>query len=72
MSEWISVESKLPPMPKPGKSVSEMVLILGSDDEPYLGWYISGKEWADKHGRIDIHGGDYVTHWMPLPNPPER
>ncbi len=39
-------------------------------DEYYLkeGWYEVIRNW-DEYGSIVI--GDFVTHWMPLPEPPE-
>lgn len=40
------------------------------DDEYYLleGWYEVIKNWDD-YNSIAIH--DFVTHWMPLPEPPK-
>ena len=40
------------------------------DDEYYLleGWYEVIKNWDD-YNSIVIH--DFVTHWMPLPEPPK-
>ena len=41
------------------------------DDEYYLkeGWYEVIDNW-DEYGSIVI--GDFVTHWMPLPEPPKE
>lgn len=41
------------------------------DDEYYLleGWYEIIKNWDD-YNSIVI--GDFVTHWMPLPEPPKE
>ena len=41
------------------------------DDEYYLkeGWYEVIHNW-DEYGSIII--GDFVTHWMPLPEPPKE
>ena len=41
------------------------------DDEYYLkeGWYEVIHNW-DEYGSIVI--GDFVTHWMPLPEPPKE
>ena len=41
------------------------------DDEYYLleGWYEAIKNWDD-YNSIAIH--DFVTHWMPLPEPPKE
>ena len=40
------------------------------DDEYYLreGWYEVIKNWDDYNS---VTVGDFVTHWMPLPNPPK-
>ena len=40
------------------------------DDEYYLreGWYEVIKNW-DNYNSVTV--GDFVTHWMPLPEPPE-
>ena len=40
------------------------------DDEYYLfeGWYEVIKNWDDYNSVVI---GDFVTHWMPLPEPPQ-
>ena len=40
------------------------------DDEYYLceGWYEVIKNWDDYNS---VRVGDFVTHWMPLPEPPK-
>ena len=61
MSEWISVEDKLPP-------IYVNVLIYDTIDN-----YISNsllnknKQWIGYESNIDD-----ITHWMPLPNPPQE
>ena len=42
----------------------------GEDDEYYLceGWYEVIKNWDD-YNSVAVE--DFVTHWMPLPEPPE-
>lgn len=44
---------------------------LEEDDEYYLleGWYEVIKNWDD-YNSIVIH--DFVTHWMPIPEPPKE
>ncbi|MOA31070.1 hypothetical protein D3C78_1522080 [compost metagenome] len=61
MSEWISVEDRLPP-----------------EDQPVLCWCNDGDteacEVASHHNSFFIdwsHELLPVTHWMPLPEPPE-
>lgn len=60
-SRWISVKEKLP------ENHKEVLIYCGSYHE--IGWYESdNKSW-----RSDFLGccTDDVTHWMPLPEPPE-
>jgi hypothetical protein len=82
MSEWISVEDRLP-------DAYTDVIFFGSsksEGEPgvYFGYrgdtgnYLSGgsrMRWYDKGSREDeLYGYDeltFVTHWMPLPEPPK-
>jgi hypothetical protein len=59
MSEWISVEDRLP-------ETTGMVLATNGDTVlsfPYM-------RYADGGGKWGI-GSDGITHWMPLPAPPE-
>lgn len=66
MNEWISVEDRLPPI---GEEV-----IVAICDERYdslckytsSGWLASKDIWI-----VDNSICPYVTHWMPLPAPPE-
>ena len=60
MSEWISVESKIP-------YAGDRVLLL-SEDGMYVGWRtIDG---YSRDGDLDNFAVFSVTHWMPLPEPP--
>jgi hypothetical protein len=60
MSTWISVKDRLP---VDGQTV--MVYY----NEPFQGKYVS--VWTyEKSNRFWIDGT--VTHWMPLPEPPEK
>jgi len=63
---WISVKDRLPP--KEGK------IYLAVSSERGIGtiqWVSGGKYWSF---RADSYYGNLeeVTHWMPLPNPPEE
>ena len=64
MSEWISVDSKLPE--EPGLYLVFDGLMVGATEwvrmSPNHG---EGFEW-------DIFTGEEVTHWMPIPAPPEN
>ena len=62
MSEWISVKDRLPETP-----VEVLVFNLGT-------WVLA--YWNEDVGQWILYNGDkvlrYVTHWMPLPEPPEE
>lgn len=66
MNKWISVEDRLP---EPSESISYLVWVDGRPD--YVGyWQLSYFNYEDG----DEPEWDYldVTHWMPLPEPPEN
>ena len=82
MSEWISVEDRLPTLENDGESL----LIFHFGHTGYAFW----DQWKEPgRGEIQAHDGqefmirnsdsDYgglfiagdVTHWMPLPEPPK-
>ncbi len=79
---WISTKDKLPPFPE-GKDYSETV--IGWDGRSlgiYRRYYINGEGWLWARASYVCFGclskiecevdDDYnVTHWMPLPQPPE-
>ena len=71
MSEWISVEDKLPPKDKDDKDWSIPVLYYHYN---ILGWMYVGmysfkdKCWSGTYGNLN----NLTTHWMPLPNPPKE
>lgn len=64
---WISVKDRLP-------EINEPVLFTGKNDignrYPAQKGYYSGDEWYTFGGLWD-KPLDRVTHWMPLPEPPE-
>lgn len=61
--EWISVEERLP-------ENTDAVLVLIRDDEPSVGvlHYVDGLWRQDKYSSV---GEFFITHWMPLPEPPK-
>lgn len=76
MAEWISVKDKLPIQ-------CEDVLTYGEipDEEAYetyspiyVGFYENGKFYStyDYYEQYIYISLQYVTHWMPLPEPPKE
>ena len=59
MSKWISVKDRMP-------ETYDDVLILDAFNNMFTGYY-EHQEWHDNYGCA----ADDVTHWMPLPEPPE-
>ena len=64
MSEWISVKDRLPPV---AEWSGDRVLVYTEEGYIHEGLYEGEKfdEWIDKY-----FDSGYVTHWMPLPEPP--
>ena len=63
---WIPVTERLP-------EEHEVTLVRG-DTSPlvFLCWYEkSEREWYDSYGNCIGSPDRHVTHWMPLPQPPE-
>lgn len=67
MSEWVSVKDRLP-------DTFDEVLVYSNDCFISIAWRETEKR---KNGIVGWHWNSYpeifgcVTHWMPLPNPPE-
>lgn len=59
MSEWISVKERLP-------EESTNVLVVHDGGRVTIEWMLSSRKFLYE----EIYG--YVTHWMPLPEPPEE
>lgn len=67
-SEWISVEDRMP-------EIGAMVLLCGKyENEVIIAYcatgYFDGITYRE-HWGADINGTAEVTHWQPLPEPPE-
>ncbi len=60
-SEWIPIETKLP-------ENATFVLVWGSHVMTWLSEFIEG-EFTDAEDCETLVG---ITHWMPLPNPPQQ
>lgn len=59
-NEWVSVEERLP-------EEKQRVIVRCERVGTSVGWILWGRWMTD----IGPHAGD-VTHWMPLPAPPDR
>ena len=71
-SEWISVDERLPIGSNKG-DMPENIIAYTSNGEVATGW-LSMETWYLLYGDNDEHYGHgmgYVTHWMPLPEPPK-
>lgn len=62
MEDWIKCSDRLP-------EADTKVLILTSSRHHHFGFMDSHKKWLVKF--IDYIECNSVTHWMPLPAPPE-
>ena len=63
---WIPVTERLP------ESAHEFVLCCGSQGGQFVGWVGTGFDGDSKVMAIQQGGkGRYITHWMPLPEPPK-
>ena len=74
MSEWISVKDKQPEHAQP------ILYVVRGAFDPYVkkgerSWDGNDWWWCDEDGDFDDAGNDgdssYVTHWMPIPDPPK-
>ena len=64
--KWISVEDRLPP-------IRESVLYLLHDYDMDIGVYSrTKKEWCVDSTDDYYWNKEDVTHWMPLPEPPDK
>lgn len=61
---WISVEDELPPK-KTGEASDNVLVYDAENNRVGASWYIhSTGKW--------FNGWDSITHWMPLPQPPQK
>ncbi len=66
MTDWISVEDRLPEASFRG--LSEPVLVYGTKGIDLATYWHTESVWMPEHSGAPL---DSVTHWMPLPEPPE-
>ena len=76
MSDWISVECRLPEVPQSDKLTSSNDLLVSGKSESTgqnittIGWLNSDGNW---HVIINLLSDNLdVTHWQPLPKPPKH
>ena len=67
MSEWVSVDSGVLP-PKQDAELSVDVLVLAANVVHQAALQYETEEWIDSDGD-EVY---WVTHWQPLPPPPEQ
>jgi hypothetical protein len=72
MSEWISVDERLPITDRDGDFQSMQVIVTDGERVGVTDFNAGGmpKPWSafDDYGDI---GPDHITHWQPLPEPPK-
>lgn len=61
MSEWISVKDKLP-------EEDDLYNVYCKDGSMAYAWFVKDRWFID----CCECGDGYVTHWMPLPEPPRE
>lgn len=74
MSDWISVKERLPEecdsylcALEAHCGSAEIVILCWAPWPDCQGWYV-----RDKKDNVRLYKGSPVTHWMPLPDPPEE
>lgn len=65
--KWIPVAERLP------ETIHEYVLCCGEKGGQFVGWIGEGRIVSGKVRAFQNGGkGRYITHWMPLPEPPKE
>jgi hypothetical protein len=67
MSEWISVKDRLPESEDHEGYCATRYLVATDGFGIHLALFLEHEWWADYLSKIVIP----ITHWMPLPEPPE-
>lgn len=69
MSNWISVDEKLPP-----KNTAVLCLIKYAEPDKWFTYALltlNNGEWEQFWGSRSLYPEYQVTHWQPLPEPPK-
>ncbi|MDX8383427.1 MAG: DUF551 domain-containing protein [Ghiorsea sp.] len=72
MSEWISVDDR---MPEDNQDVAFIAIFDEGNTHDYLnGRRLGGRYRSGKFGGFSFpsHSGILASHWMPLPSPPKE
>lgn len=78
MSEWISVDDRLPSRGLAVLATTKIITQMTGDDEPIIDVdvveYSAAGRWIliGWFGASSVTDAVTVTHWMPLPEPPEE
>lgn len=70
-TKWISVEDRLPGKQHDWVLVACKFIPEGWRGVPHIAEFRNGVWWADCHDAPLAKAGVEVTHWMPLPEPPD-
>jgi len=66
MSEWIKIEDGLP-------KTTALNLVVAERRQPFIGYLKGGHWWMPtEEGSLLCPFWNEVTHWMPLPTPPQE
>jgi hypothetical protein len=75
VSEWISCDSRLPPAKPQDSEISEDLLAYVIGHGGYVRMITAFYSFTDEDWMADdgepLEAGERVTHWHPLPDPPE-
>jgi hypothetical protein len=68
--EWINTDERLP------EDGEDALIVMGADEDgerdvEMAEWNAETKNWQQLSGLLLVVPGYLVTHWMPLPEPPE-
>jgi len=75
VQQWVSVEDRLPE--KVSNNWPKVLAFWHTSEPDYepggmdASWF-DGRHWQASNGEMDYHGSRRVTHWMPLPAPPQQ